>query len=79
MSLHLEFEPHSWYMGFAIKQGTANPNTEYLAVTANSNTGYVDSLEAKTLADLHEQIKHYHLEQYNGYGERIAKRRHVLP
>ena len=20
MSLHLEFEPHSWYMGFAIKQ-----------------------------------------------------------
>lgn len=53
MSLHLEFEPHSWYMGFAIKQPTNGwPTWSWTAFTDNGNTYRVDELEAKTLRGL---------------------------
>lgn len=72
MSLHLEFEPHSWYMGFAIQDYLGqdhprlkNPNTgeaismRWRAYTDNGNTYRVDELEADTLKNLKRQIKEY--------------------
>lgn len=52
MSLHLEFEPHSWYRGFAIKHDTdeiigrdeplSNEDTQYCAEGCYyTNNGYV--------------------------------------
>lgn len=81
MSLHLEFEPHSWYMGFAIEDNRAKAARSFLAVERwfayidNGNTYRVDELEAMTLDELRGKIQAYHLKQHNGYGERIAKRR----
>lgn len=76
MSLHLEFEPHSWYMGFAIKfTKMGRDYHQWTAYTDNGNTYRVDEVEAYTLEELREQIRAYHLKQRNGYGERIAKRR----
>lgn len=81
MSLHLEFEPHSWYMGFAIEDNRAKAARSFLAVERwfayidNGNTYRVDELYAMTLDDLKQQIRRYHLKQHNGYGEQIAKRR----
>jgi hypothetical protein len=83
MSLHLEFEPHSWHMGFAI---TNNPTWrpeenmsghyyKWYACTANGNTYQIDDLYANTLKDLKKQIKEYHLCKHNGYGERLASKR----
>lgn len=80
MSLQLNFEPHSYYMGFAIKKETSyntvlgNHNT-WLAFIDNGNTYRVDELGSNTLKNLKDKIKHYHLCKFNGYGERIAKRR----
>ncbi len=66
MSLHLEFEPHSWYMGFAIKKirhdiFRRHYITKYTwyGVANNGMTGYIDTLEAETLKDLKKQIKEY--------------------
>jgi hypothetical protein len=88
MSLHLEFEPHSWYMGFAI-QDTAtdwrrqpdgsmlNPSINPLrwhAYTDNGNTYFVDEVKAGTLAELKQEIRKYHLAQNNGYAERMLQR-----
>ena len=88
MSLTLNFEPHSWYMGFAIQLEEenvlrGNPKwQEYITVrhwhayTDNGMTALVDSIEDKpTLAKLHRAIREYHLQHKNGYAERIAKRR----
>lgn len=80
MSLHLEFEPHAWYMGFAIKDDRAthnDPENYYLwnAYTDNGNTYRVDEVGADTLREVREKIRAYHLRQRNGYGERIAARR----
>lgn len=68
MSLHIDFEPHSWYRGFAIKHNnqnlapgmvhTINPFL-WSAYTANGITGYVDTLEAQTLRDLKTLITDY--------------------
>jgi hypothetical protein len=53
MSLHLEFEPHSWYMGFAIKKdsqmqpgGIVNHWQAYTAEEARTARLYA-SLEDK--------------------------------
>ena len=64
MSLHINFEPHSWYMGFAIgKYAEATPNVKldipYFAVTDNGNTYQIDTLEGHTLKDLKTAIKRY--------------------
>lgn len=83
MSLTLEFDPHSWYMGFAIND-TADmkyPGKVYRidanrwhAYTDNGSTYYVDEVVADTLADLKQAIRAYHVRQHNGYGERILAR-----
>lgn len=71
MSLHLDFEPHSWYMGWAIRDnrtsGHDNSNLErpleahegyrWSAYTANGMTGYVEETHADTLKELKQQIK----------------------
>lgn len=76
MSLHLDFEPHSWYMGFALKfDPMGRDYHQWNAYTDNGNTYLVDELEAYTLAELKKNIRAYHLRRRNGYGERIAARR----
>lgn len=76
MSLHLEFEPHSWYMGFAIKDDRADTAGDvWAAYTDDGMTYSIVSLTAETLDDLKAQIREYHLCKHNGYGERIARRR----
>jgi len=78
MSLHLDFEPHSWYMGFAIKR---NKNSQYItdypwqAYTDDGNTYQIVKRHAGQLHELKAQIRAYHLRKHTGYGERIAKRR----
>lgn len=77
MSLHIEFEPHSWYMGFAIKAKATNnwPDSLWHAYTADGQTGHIVDFESDVLADLKWQIRQYHLRHRNGYGERIAAKR----
>lgn len=82
MSLLLEFEPHSWFMDFAIKDNRWETRATYKkhfatweAFTESGNTYRADHLEADTLADLKQKIAAYHLAHRDGYGERIAKRR----
>lgn len=68
MSLHLEFEPHSWYKQFAIKKTRkatsalklSQMNYEWEAYTANGNSGYIDELTAPTLKELKQKITEYH-------------------
>ena len=73
MSLHLEFEPHSWYKGFAIRNNRQghdqyglerplNPESghKYTAYTANGNTYYIDEVHADTLKALKLGINDYH-------------------
>lgn len=80
MSMYIEFEPHSWYMGFAIKDdrdiARHNGGMEYAwyACTDNGNTYRIDELEAGTLAELRRMIRGYHIKQRNGYAERMEKR-----
>lgn len=70
MSLHLNFEPHSWHKGWAIKHNrTQGHDNSYLerkmsndegyawsAYTANGMTGYIEELHADTLKELKESI-----------------------
>ena len=66
MSLHLGFEPHSWYMGFAIQKTEANNHPYpyiWQAYTDNGNTYTVDDLQAYTLKGLKQQIKQYRLNE----------------
>lgn len=62
MSLHLEFEPHSWYKGAAIqKQTQAGVNYKWLAFVEDGVNSYsVITLAGHTLAGLKEQITEYH-------------------
>lgn len=80
MSLALNFEPHSWYMGFAIGQYSphlkpSKLDIPYYAVTDNGMTGYIDQLEGNSLGMLKAKIRRYHLDKHTGYGERVAARR----
>lgn len=65
MSLHISFEPHSWYQGVAIEdcRGEGNGAGGFVArwygVTANGMTGYLVEFEADTLTELKQQIKDY--------------------
>lgn len=73
MSLHLEFEPHSWYKEFAIKDNRAQGHDQrklerplkndegfrWSAYTANGMTGYIVERHADTLAQLKELITKY--------------------
>lgn len=82
MSLHLEFEPHSWYMGWATKDnresGHDNSNLErpleghawkWSAYTDNGMTGYIEETHADTLKQLKQQIKQRTLAER----ERVAR------
>lgn len=65
MSLALDFEPHSWYMGFAIKRiDTADeegkPFTTWDAYIDNGMTYQVDDVQADTLRELKKLIRDYH-------------------
>jgi len=80
MSLHIEFEPHSWYMGFAIKHNPEIKDNDitgwpWEAYTADGNTYQVVELTANTLEQIRHKIRSYHIRKHNGYGERIARRR----
>lgn len=76
MSLYLEFEPHSWYMGFAIKDCRLESDApRWVAYTDGGNTYQIHEREANTLKRLKDKIRKYHVQHHNGYGERIAKRR----
>ena len=62
MSLHIEFEPHSWYRGFAIEKPEHNDPenyNRYYAYTDNGNTYRVDTLQADTLKELKQLITLY--------------------
>jgi len=67
MSLHLEFEPHSWYMGFAIKKEAVPLERDpgkiaayfWHGYTDNGNTYQVDTITELTLAKLKQSIKAY--------------------
>jgi hypothetical protein len=65
MSLHLDFEPHSWYMHFAIRKVEHGYKYSVLhqrwqAFTDNGNTYRVDELNALTISDLRQKIRDYH-------------------
>lgn len=61
MSLHLEFEPHSFYKGFAIKfTEMGRAYHRWTAYIDNGNTYCVDELEAYTLKELKQLITDYH-------------------
>lgn len=62
MSLQLEFEPHSWYKGFAVKlnQHTSREeNWKWYAVAVNGLTGFLVEFEDSTLRGLTDQINTY--------------------
>jgi len=81
MSLTLDFEPHSYYRGFAIKRvdTITGHKVGYEAYIDNGDTYRVDMVEAFTLKRLREHIRAYHYAQqqyrenrlYNGL-DRIA-------
>ena len=74
MSLYLEFEPHSWFKGFAIQHNrTQGHDNNYLernmsdsegyawsAYTDNGMTGYINERHANTLKELKNNITAYH-------------------
>lgn len=73
MSLYIDFEPHSWYMGFAIKKGIYGDDGEkYTAYTVNGMTGFLVTLGAMTLKELKQQIKQYRINE-NKRTERLYK------
>lgn len=77
MSMHLEFEPHSWYYDFAIKDDRKDITEEqpWTGYILNGTSGYIDTVEAGTLTELREQVVAYHLRNHTGHGERIARRK----
>lgn len=80
MSMHLEFEPHSWYMGFAIKQNDrhdARNNIamyEWDAFIDNGNTYRIDEVNARTLKQLKFKIREYHLKRSGGDTNKLPSR-----
>ena len=63
MSLHINFEPHSWYKGFAIKKtpqmmagGILN---HWQAYTDDGNTYRIIERESSTLEELKQKITEY--------------------
>lgn len=87
MTLYLKFEPHSYYMGFAVmdtataykrlpdgsRQSMALDAWRWHAYTDNGNTYQVGEVRAYTLADVKREIRLYHLKAHDGYGERLAR------
>ena len=73
MSLHLEFEPHSWYKHFAIRKWDGEGFLPYFnassykweAYTDDGNTYRTVMLEADTLEELKEKITDWHEKRNN--------------
>jgi hypothetical protein len=83
MGMYLDFEPHSYYMGFAIQCNLSDIRghesgyplmSRWQAYAENGNFYVIDKLEADTLHELKKLIRDYHLNAMNGYGERIAQK-----
>jgi hypothetical protein len=84
MSLRTDFEPHSHYMGFAIldnrehkiKDESSDLPSQYRwhAYIGNGNTYRVDGVKAYGKHELKRLIREYHVQQGNGYGERIKEK-----
>lgn len=53
MSMTLEFEPHSWYMGWAVKKGAFI----WRAYTDNGNDYTIREAYGRTLKELKQNIK----------------------
>lgn len=64
MSLHLEFEPHSWYKGFAIKKDVHPHFSSMIDWSAYYEDGMytysVIELYGDTLKELKQKITAYH-------------------
>lgn len=84
MSLHLEFEPHTYYKGFAIydnrdfhiqaEVGGAPSPFKWHAFTDNGMTYRIDELASHSLKDLKTLINDYHIRQ----AERDAYNRQLI-
>lgn len=63
MSMHLNFEPHSWYMGVAIQKTGIHKNDitnyPYNAYYMDGMKGYIVTFHDKTLKDIKQQIKQW--------------------
>lgn len=58
--MYLEFEPHSWYKGFAIKFTKMGQDYhQWSAYTDDGNTYRVVELETYTLKELKQLINEY--------------------
>ena len=60
MSMHLEFEPYGWYMGWAIKKNdpdTVSDGKYWEAFTDDGNTYTILEQFAGTLKELKQKIK----------------------
>ena len=75
MSLHLNFEPHSWYKGAAIRDNWGDAGHDqtnldrplekgegyrWTAYYLDGNSGYIREFNADTLGELKQYIKEYH-------------------
>ncbi len=63
MSMYLNFETHSWYMGFAIeKDPLSSPESswKWTGLTDDGNTYQIIEFNADTLRDLKQQIRDYY-------------------
>lgn len=79
MSMHLDFEPHSYYKGFAIKKtdiiaAPGSRQVEWSGYTDNGNSYRIDKLHADTLKELKQKITEY----YNRIAERDAYNRRMI-
>lgn len=86
MSLHLNFEPHSWYKGFAIKKEEA-PTGEHIGRRGHSIAGsrrlnttwraFTDDGNTYQIVELHsstlKQLKIYITEYRQREAERMAR------
>lgn len=61
MSMYLEFEPHSWYKGFAIKKGAtyALDQHHWEAYSDDGLTYTIITIRGNTLRDLKAEVTRY--------------------
>ncbi len=77
MSMYIEFEPHSWYKGFAIEKPEHNDPenySKYYAYTDDGMTYRIVEKQADTLKQLKQQITDYR----NKQAEKIAEHYKIL-
>ncbi len=74
MSLYINFEPHSWYRGFAIKDDRHDITEQqpWQAYGVNGMTGYIVTIGGGTLAECKQRITDWHSKE-NERIERLYK------